>query len=212
MQRRDGWNYQYKIDTVFPAWDSAHPPHAAHRPAFGRLAQPGGPGKILLEEPDVLLMDEPTNYLDLEGLAWLEEWFNSFRGALIVVSHDRHFLDRVVNRIDRDRKLPLSGVLGRVHPVRPRKAAAHENAGAPVRARRRAARPGSRGNLRPAGGAAQPDQALKRKLANIKKKIKPRLVDKIITDIYQRLYVPSRPVPGGEHLSKSYDGSRSSAT
>ena len=44
-------------------------------------------------------MDEPTNFLDVEGLAWLEEWFRNFRGALIVVSHDRQFLDRVVNRI-----------------------------------------------------------------------------------------------------------------
>ncbi len=58
-----------------------------------------GLAQILLEEPDILLMDEPTNYLDLEGLAWLEDWFNNFSGALLVVSHDRHFLDRVTTRI-----------------------------------------------------------------------------------------------------------------
>ena len=41
-------------------------------------------------------MDEPTNFLDVEGLAWLEAWFQKFRGALLLVSHDRHFLDSVV--------------------------------------------------------------------------------------------------------------------
>jgi ATPase subunit of ABC transporter with duplicated ATPase domains len=55
--------------------------------------------RIHLQAPDVLLMDEPTNYLDLEGLRWLETWFQGFQGALIVVSHDRHFLDVVANRI-----------------------------------------------------------------------------------------------------------------
>ena len=44
-------------------------------------------------------MDEPTNFLDIAGLIWLEEWFNKLPGALIVVSHDRHFLDQVVNKI-----------------------------------------------------------------------------------------------------------------
>ena len=55
--------------------------------------------KILLEEPDILLLDEPTNYLDLEGTAWLEGWIQKFPGAVVLVSHDRHFLDRVVTRI-----------------------------------------------------------------------------------------------------------------
>ena len=54
---------------------------------------------VLLSDPDVLLLDEPTNFLDVEGLAWLEQWLNQRRGALLLVSHDRHFLDLVVNRI-----------------------------------------------------------------------------------------------------------------
>lgn len=52
---------------------------------------------LLLDEPDLLMLDEPTNHLDLEAVEWLEYWLKSFRGALIVVSHDRYFLDSVTN-------------------------------------------------------------------------------------------------------------------
>ena len=53
---------------------------------------------ILLSSPDILLLDEPTNHLDLAALAWLEKFLKSWDGTLIVVSHDRYFLDRVTNR------------------------------------------------------------------------------------------------------------------
>lgn len=55
--------------------------------------------KLLLMEPELLVLDEPTNHLDMETLAWLEEYLEGYRGAVLVVSHDRFFLDRVVNRI-----------------------------------------------------------------------------------------------------------------
>jgi len=54
--------------------------------------------KILLQKPDVLLLDEPTNHLDIESIMWLEQWLNKFTGAVILVSHDRLFLDSVSNR------------------------------------------------------------------------------------------------------------------
>ena len=53
----------------------------------------------LLAEPDLLLLDEPTNHLDADTIAWLEEWLRRFNGALMVVTHDRYFLDRVTRRI-----------------------------------------------------------------------------------------------------------------
>jgi ATP-binding cassette subfamily F protein 3 len=53
----------------------------------------------LLGDPDILVLDEPTNYLDFNGLEWLEGFLSTFRNAFIVVSHDRYFLDRVVNEI-----------------------------------------------------------------------------------------------------------------
>ena len=56
-------------------------------------------GRMLLTEPDVLLLDEPTNHLDLKSIAWLEDYLLAWRGAVLIVSHDRYFLDRVCVRM-----------------------------------------------------------------------------------------------------------------
>ena len=56
-------------------------------------------GKILLEEPDLLLLDEPSNHLDIKSVEWLEEYLKAYEGTIIMVSHDRYFLDRVANKI-----------------------------------------------------------------------------------------------------------------
>lgn len=55
--------------------------------------------KLLLHEPDLLLLDEPTNHLDMDSIAWLEKFLKAFRGAVVVISHDRYFLDAIVDRI-----------------------------------------------------------------------------------------------------------------
>jgi ATP-binding cassette subfamily F protein 3 len=55
--------------------------------------------KILVLNPDVLLMDEPTNHLDLESIVWLEQWLSSYKGALLMTSHDREFLNRLVTKV-----------------------------------------------------------------------------------------------------------------
>lgn len=55
--------------------------------------------KMLLQSPDILILDEPTNHLDIETLAWLEGYLQSYSGALLIVSHDRYFLDKVVTEI-----------------------------------------------------------------------------------------------------------------
>lgn len=55
--------------------------------------------RMLLVKPDILILDEPTNHLDIETLAWLEDYLQGYAGALLIVSHDRYFLDRVVNEI-----------------------------------------------------------------------------------------------------------------
>ena len=55
--------------------------------------------KVLIQNPDVLLMDEPTNHLDVESIIWLEEWLANFQGTLVMTSHDRDFMNRLVSRI-----------------------------------------------------------------------------------------------------------------
>ncbi len=55
--------------------------------------------KVLIQQPDVMLMDEPTNYLDLESIVWLEQWLKDYKGAVLMTSHDRDFMNGIVNRI-----------------------------------------------------------------------------------------------------------------
>ena len=56
-------------------------------------------GRLILEDTDILLLDEPTNHLDLHATEWLEEYIRGFKGTVVVISHDRYFLDRVVTRV-----------------------------------------------------------------------------------------------------------------
>lgn len=56
-------------------------------------------GKLLLTRPDILILDEPTNHLDIDTLSWLEQYLQNYDGAILIVSHDRYFLDKVVNQV-----------------------------------------------------------------------------------------------------------------
>ncbi|MFT0803689.1 ABC-F family ATP-binding cassette domain-containing protein [Bacillus swezeyi] len=56
-------------------------------------------GKMLLTKPDLLILDEPTNHLDIDTLTWLEQYLQNYSGAILIVSHDRYFLDKVVNQV-----------------------------------------------------------------------------------------------------------------
>lgn len=67
-------------------------------------------GKTLLIKPDLILLDEPTNHLDIERIEWLESYIKSFKGASVIVSHDRYFLDRMSNKI-----LDLDDGVGKVY-------------------------------------------------------------------------------------------------
>jgi len=68
-------------------------------------------GKLLLTRPDIILLDEPTNHLDMDSIRWLEGFLANYKGAVLVISHDRYFLDKVVTKvIDLDHgKLSLTG-------------------------------------------------------------------------------------------------------
>jgi len=100
MDRLDGWNYQYKISTVLSKLNFSE----EHRrlPVMqlsGGWRNRASLALLLIQEPDVILLDEPTNFLDTEGVEWLAEWIKKSSATVIAVSHDRCFLDGIASKI-----------------------------------------------------------------------------------------------------------------
>ncbi|MCU7746386.1 ABC-F family ATP-binding cassette domain-containing protein [Priestia megaterium] len=99
---KDLGGYQYEADTRsilhgfrFSDFDYSTPISSLSGGQKTRLAL----AKLLLTKPDLLILDEPTNHLDIETLAWLEQFLQGYEGAILIVSHDRYFLDKVVNQV-----------------------------------------------------------------------------------------------------------------
>lgn len=82
--------------------------------------------KLLLQNPDLLLLDEPTNHLDIESIEWLEDYLNNYEGAILLVSHDRYFIDKVCNRITELDRLILTDYYGDYEAYEDQKALAEE--------------------------------------------------------------------------------------
>lgn len=206
MDHIGGWTYETTIDTVLTRLGFDEERRAL---SVGRLS--GGwrnraaLAQILVQSPDVLLLDEPTNFLDLDGVKWIENWLSGFAGAVLVVSHDRQFLDGVVTRIIELENYRLQEYEGDysayVHAKQSRlkmleKQFAHEEEllayeQAASAARREAAR--------------NPSNAVARRLADIKKRQAPRPIDQIITGIYEGLRV-SNDLLTVTGLTKSFGG------
>ena len=96
----DGYNINVKINTVLNGMGFGETDQSLEISSLSggektRLAM----AKLLLEEPELLILDEPTNHLDFKTLTWLETYLSSYRGALLIVSHDRYFLDKTVDHI-----------------------------------------------------------------------------------------------------------------
>ena len=100
FEQREGYQYQSKIKTVlhglsFTEADFDRPINDFSGGQKTRLSL----AQMLLSEPDLLLLDEPTNHLDMETTEWLEQYLNFFNGAIVIISHDRYFLDKIVKQI-----------------------------------------------------------------------------------------------------------------
>ncbi len=206
MEHLDGWTYQNLIETALSqlSFDESRR-HKPIRQLSGGWRNRAALAKILLEKPDLLLMDEPTNFLDLAGIAWLEKWFLQHQGGLILVSHDRHFIDKVVTRIveienHHTHEYPVASFGDYVRQRQARLKTIenqfqHEEELLLFEAEAIADRKEA---------AKDPSGYLKRKLSNIKKSIEPKPVDAIVTGLYQNLRCSERlGVLSG--LSKSYD-------
>lgn len=189
MERIEGWTYENKIDTVLSKLGF----NEEHRllpisQLSGGWRNRAALAKILLESPDVLVMDEPTNFLDVAGLRWLEGWIQKFGGALLVVSHDREFLDAVATKIVEVENYKFQVYDGNYSAYVPKKhfrlktlerefiyeqeLLAYEDAAIKNRSAKRS-----------------DNKSLNRQLANIKKSTKRGPVDQIVTDIYTELHV-----------------------
>jgi ATP-binding cassette subfamily F protein 3 len=83
-------------------------------------------GKLLLKKPDLLILDEPTNHLDMETLNWLEQYLQHYNGAVLIVSHDRYFLDRVVNTVYEISRTVCTKYVGNYSTYLKQKAEAYE--------------------------------------------------------------------------------------
>lgn len=100
FERAGGYNYESRIRTVLFGLQFAEEDFARSLQTFsGGERIRAAFARLLLHRPDLLLLDEPTNHLDLPAIEWVEEYLQSYPGSIVVVSHDRVFLDRVVNLI-----------------------------------------------------------------------------------------------------------------
>lgn len=109
----DGYRIQYKAEEILAGLGFTPEQSAKPLKEFsGGWRMRVMLAKILLQQPDLLLLDEPTNHLDLPSILWLENYLNTFDGALVIVSHDRYFLDRTVQKIVESRSSNLFSYSG----------------------------------------------------------------------------------------------------
>jgi ABC transport system ATP-binding/permease protein len=119
IEAQDGWNWEQRVD------ETLHRLHLDPEARIGTLS--GGNRKrvalaqALVRRPEVLLLDEPTNHLDLDSIEWLENLLLEYRGSVVLITHDRAFLDRVATRIvelDRGRLLSYPGNFSRYQALK----------------------------------------------------------------------------------------------
>lgn len=131
LEAKDGWQLQQKVDTIISQLEL--PADATMSSLSGGWRKRVALAKALVTDPDILLLDEPTNHLDILAIEWLEKQLKMFRGALILVTHDRAFLQNVANNIvelDRGTLYPWSGDYRSFLEYRAQQMAAEETANA----------------------------------------------------------------------------------
>lgn len=100
FEQLDGYSYESEINGVlkglgFEDNDFSKPISKLSGGQKTRVAL----AKMLLQAPDLIILDEPTNHLDMNSIHWLEGYLNSYKGAVLIVAHDRYFLDKIVTKV-----------------------------------------------------------------------------------------------------------------
>ena len=111
IDAQDGWDLDRRIEIALDAL-RCPPPDSPVTKLSGGERRRVALCRLLLEKPDLLLLDEPTNHLDAESVAWLERTLRDFAGTVMIITHDRYFLDNVTNwilEIERGRGYPFEG-------------------------------------------------------------------------------------------------------
>lgn len=98
MDQYKAWDYENKVKQILSKLKITNFDQVVEQLSGGQKKRVGL-AKVLITDPDFLILDEPTNHLDLEMIEWLEEYLNKSKGTLLMVTHDRYFLDRVCNEI-----------------------------------------------------------------------------------------------------------------
>ena len=98
MNEFDAWNVQNNVKTILTQL-KIYDYEQKIKDLSGGQRRRVGLAQVLIQSPDLLLLDEPTNHLDFDSIAWLEKYLAAYKGAILLVTHDRYFLDRVANQI-----------------------------------------------------------------------------------------------------------------
>lgn len=131
LEAADGWSLQQRVDTVLTQLNLQA--DARMKTLSGGWRRRVALARALVSDPDILLLDEPTNHLDIPSIEWLENQISEFRGALLLITHDRAFLSRVTNTIvelDRGHLFPWEGGYSSFLVYREEQLAAEEKANA----------------------------------------------------------------------------------
>ncbi|WP_375102753.1 ABC-F family ATP-binding cassette domain-containing protein [Paenibacillus sp. RS8] len=205
MDHLDGWNVSVEINTVLTKLGFNE--RSRHQPVdelSGGWRNRAALAKVLIEMPDVVLLDEPTNFLDIEGIVWLEQWLHRFNGAMILISHDRQFIDRVVTRTIEIENYHFQEYEGNYTDYVRKKKMRKKVLDRQFEWEEELLLMESEA-IETRGNKKSSKDRLSRKLTDMKKRVEPHPVNVLITDIYSNLRFPDKlgEVKG---IGQSYDG------
>ena len=210
MDRLDGWNYKYKISTVLSKLNFSEEYQVLPVVQLsGGWRNRASLALLLIQEPDVILLDEPTNFLDTEGVEWLAEWLKKSSATVIAVSHDRCFLEAVTEKIveiENNRLYEYEGAYSeyirqkKINSKELERGFIHEEELLIMEENAIKDRAELQKMLKSGKGERS---RLDKQISTISKKVTPLPAETIVTSLYQDLSVPNK-ILNVENISAQY--------